>query len=61
MNDLAQALDLTRQEGFVVRIAGSFPERDIPIRVGKYVRAGHVQSETRWMKAELVANRLAEA
>lgn len=60
-DDLAQALDLTRQEGFVVRIAGSFPEPDIPIRVGKYVRAGHVQSETHWMKAELVANRLAEA
>ena len=61
MNDLAQPLDLTRQEGSVVRIAGSFPERDIPIRVGKYVRAGHVQSETHRMKAELVANRLAEA
>lgn len=60
-DDLAQALDLTRQEGFVVCIAGSFQERDIPIRVGKYVRAGHVQSETHWMKAELVANRLAEA
>lgn len=61
MNDLAQALDLTRQEGSVVRIAGSFPERDIPIRVGKYVRAGHVQSETHRMKAELVASRLAQA
>lgn len=56
--DLARALDLTKQEGFVARIAGSFAESDMPSRMGKYVRAGHVQSETHWMKAELIANRL---
>jgi hypothetical protein len=27
--------------------------------MGKYVRTGHVQSETHWMKAELITNRLA--
>lgn len=59
-DDLAQALDLTRQEGFVARIAASFPESDMPKRVGKYVRAGHVQTETHWMKAELIPNRLAK-
>lgn len=60
-DDLAQALDLTKQEGFVARIAGSFMESDMPRRVGKYVREGHVQSETHWMKAELIPNRLAQA
>lgn len=60
-DDLAQALDPGRQEGFVARIAGSFPEGDMPARVGKYVREGHVQSEIHWMKAELIPNRLAGA
>lgn len=59
--DLAQALDLTRQEGFVVRIADSFAEADMARRVGKYVREGHVQSEIHWTKAELIPNRLADA
>lgn len=58
-DDLAQALDPTQQEGFVARIAGSFMESDMPKYVGKYVREGHVQSETHWMKAELIPNRLA--
>ena len=57
--DLAQTLDLTRQEGFVARIAGSFAESDMPLRMGKYVRDGHVQSDIHWMKADLVPNRLA--
>ena len=57
-DDLAGALDLSTQEGFVARIAGSFSESDMPSRMGKYVRTGHVQSETHWMKAELIANRL---
>ena len=59
-DDLAQTLDLTRQEGFVARIATSFAEADMPRRVGKYVRAGHVQSDIHWTKAELVPNRLRE-
>lgn len=57
--DLARSLDLARQEGFVARRAGGFAEADMPRHMGKYVRAGHVQSETHWMKAALVPNRLA--
>lgn len=56
----AAALDLERQEGFVVRVAGGFPEADMPSRMGKYVRAGHVQSDVHWMKAALVPNGLAQ-
>ena len=59
-DELAQALDLTRQEGFVARVAGSFAESEMPWRVGKYVREGHVQSDVHWMKAELIPNRLSE-
>jgi hypothetical protein len=57
--DLAKGLDLTRQEGFVARIAGAFAEAEMPRRMGKYVRAGHVQSEVHWMNASLVPNGLA--
>ena len=58
--DLASTLDLSRQEGFVARTAAAFVESDMPTRVGKFVREGHVQSETHWMKGELVPNRLSE-
>lgn len=56
--DLAAALDRAKQEGFVVRVAGAFPELEMPVRMGKYVRAGHVQDEEHWMKAELIPNHL---
>lgn len=57
---LAKSLDLTRQEGFVVRTAEAFMESAMPERVGKYVREGHVQSEMHWMKTELIPNKLAD-
>ena len=53
------SLDLNRQEGFVVRNTASFPEADMGLQMGKYVRADHVQSETHWMHAEIVKNGLA--
>ncbi|MGO7588728.1 RNA ligase family protein [Rhizobium leguminosarum] len=59
--DIAALLDKTRQEGFVARIADAFPEADMPVRMGKYVRDNHVQSETHWMQSELIPNRLADA
>lgn len=57
---VAERLDLVKQEGFVARDAAGFKEADMPARMGKYVRANHVQSETHWMKSELVPNRLAK-
>lgn len=59
LEDLARTLDLSKQEGFVARTAESFAESDMPQRVGKYVRKGHIQSEVHWMKAELIPNKLA--
>ncbi|WP_211310420.1 RNA ligase family protein [Pontivivens insulae] len=57
--DIAHAMNSDTQEGFVVRTAIAFPESDMPLSMGKYVREGHVQSETHWMQAPLVPNRLA--
>ncbi|WP_373689369.1 RNA ligase family protein [Rhizobium leguminosarum] len=59
-DDLAKTLDLNKQEGFVARTAGAFAENAMPECVGEYVREGHVHTETHWMKAELIPNRLAE-
>lgn len=58
-DELARSLDLTKQEGFVVRRAAAFAESAMSEAMGKYVRAGHVQSDVHWMKAELIPNKLA--
>lgn len=58
LEEMAEALDLERQEGFVARVAEAFPEDEMPYRMGKYVRAGHVQSDVHWTKAPMVANGL---
>ncbi|MGX9357300.1 RNA ligase family protein [Roseobacteraceae bacterium S113] len=52
-------MDFDAQEGFVARIAASFAENTMARHVGKYVRQGHVQSETHWMKGPFIANKLA--
>ena len=57
---MADQLDLETQEGFVVRDAAGFSEIEMPNRMGKYVRANHVQSEKHWMHSELIPNRLAK-
>ncbi|MFI0847633.1 RNA ligase family protein [Mesorhizobium sp. IMUNJ 23232] len=57
-DDLAASLDFRRQEGFVVRVAGAFAESEMPTRMAKYVREGHVQSDTHWTKVEVIRNGL---
>lgn len=44
----------------IARDALGFKKSKMPNRMGKYVRANHILSETHWMKAELVPNRLAK-
>jgi hypothetical protein len=53
-------LDTARQEGFVVRNAGSFLADDFSTNVVKWVRAGHVQTDQHWSKAPIVRNNLKE-
>lgn len=59
IEELISQVDVSTQEGFVVRTVQAFSEAQMPVAVGKYVRANHVQSETHWMKAEIVRNGLA--
>ncbi|MFE2871689.1 RNA ligase family protein [Embleya sp. NPDC059259] len=51
-------LDPARREGFVVRSVEGFERADFGRRVAKWVRRGHVRTDTHWMRAEVVANGL---
>ncbi|MCC0099760.1 AAA family ATPase [Streptomyces flavotricini] len=51
-------LDTTRQEGYVVRTVASFTRADFGRYVAKWVRGGHVQTDTHWMYAQVVPNGL---
>ncbi|WP_420082509.1 RNA ligase family protein [Streptomyces sp. JL4002] len=54
-------LDTGRQEGYVVRTTDGFTRADFGSRVAKWVRAGHVRTDTHWMFAEVVPNGLGAA
>lgn len=54
----ALRLDPERQEGYVVRVADGFDAPEFGERVAKWVRAGHVRTDTHWMHAAVVENRL---
>jgi predicted kinase len=54
----ALRLDLGRQEGYVVRAVDGFAAREFGARVAKWVRAGHVRTDTHWMHAAVVENGL---
>lgn len=45
-------------EGYVVRTAESFSYGQFRSHVGKYVRAGHVQTHGHWMRSQLEVNGL---
>ncbi|WP_405496021.1 AAA family ATPase [Streptomyces sp. NBC_00096] len=51
-------LDTTRQEGYVVRTVAGFDRADFGRYVAKWVRGGHVRTDTHWMYAQVVANGL---
>lgn len=54
-------LNLERQEGFVIRSAGSFPYEEFTENVVKWVRKGHVQTEQHWMFEKIIPNTLKNA
>ncbi|MFD0265510.1 RNA ligase family protein [Streptomyces sp. NPDC127106] len=51
-------VDTARQEGYVVRTADGFARADFGRCVAKWVRGGHVQTDTHWMYAPVVPNGL---
>ncbi|MFI5763053.1 RNA ligase family protein [Streptomyces sp. NPDC051563] len=54
-------LDTARQEGYVVRTAAGFDRADFGRCVAKWVRGGHVRTDTHWMYAQVVPNGLGPA
>lgn len=46
------------QEGYVVRLADSFPYRHFGRSTAKFVRADHVQTDQHWLEQEMVENEL---
>lgn len=51
-------LDTARQEGYVVRTVAGFSRADFGRYLAKWVRVGHVQTDTHWMYAQVVPNGL---
>ena len=45
-------------EGYVVRVVDGFGYEDFATSVAKYVRAGHVQTDTHWMSQAVKPNQL---
>ena len=56
---LVAELDLTVDEGLVVRLAASFAYEDFNKSVAKWVRANHVETDDHWMHQAVVPNKLA--
>lgn len=54
----AKNIDLSLQEGIVVRHPGSFEFSDIPHYVGKWVRPNHVQTDNDWKRKSLEPNQV---
>lgn len=50
--------DYTKSEGYVIRVADAFNLRDFKNCVGKFVRAGHVQTNQHWKNRKLEKNAL---
>ncbi|RPF29487.1 putative kinase [Streptomyces sp. Ag109_G2-6] len=54
-------IDTSRQEGYVVRTTAGFDRADFGRYVAKWVRGGHVRTDTHWMYAPVVVNGLGPA
>lgn len=55
---LVAALDLSRDEGLVIRLASEFAYQDFAKSVAKWVRADHVETDEHWMHQAIVPNKL---
>lgn len=58
VKNLTTSMDLTKAEGFVVRLVDSFKYEDFSTSVAKFVRANHVQTEQHWRHSKLIRNGL---
>jgi len=51
-------IDEASQEGYVVRLAERFSQKEFNKSIAKWVRPHHVQTSEHWMHAEIVPNQL---
>lgn len=58
---ISDRLDVDKQEGLVIRPAGSFAFRDFRNVVGKWVRKAHVKTDQHWTRKPVEYNGLEEA
>jgi hypothetical protein len=58
MQKLADSIDPSLTEGFVVRRTCAFDMHEFKTFVAKWVRKGHVQTDDHWMQKEIVPNKL---
>ena len=58
IHSIISSLDLSKQEGIVLRNAETFHFDDFGKNMAKWVRKGHVQTEKHWMHAEIKPNGL---
>lgn len=58
IRNLANNLDVTKTEGYVVRLADSFAYADFSCSVAKFVRKGHVQTDKHWRHQAIIPNSL---
>lgn len=49
----------TNLEGYVIRLAESFPTSEFPTSVAKWVRPNHIQTDQHWASLPVLPNRLA--
>jgi hypothetical protein len=58
VKELLACLDLTKQEGIVVRLADTFTYSDFGNSVAKWVRKNHVTTDNHWKQSKLELNTL---
>ena len=58
LRNLPSKMDLNKQEGYVFRNAESFHYDDFANNVAKFVRAGHVTTDSHWMFQKIIPNKL---
>lgn len=58
IDQLIKDFDVNQKEGFVVRTVDPIPFSEFSLRIAKWVRPNHVQTDTHWMHQELVPNKL---
>lgn len=58
LKDLADMVDVSSKEGYVIRNIESFHYDDFNKNVGKWVRAKHIQTDQHWLEKPVVPNKL---